>query len=82
MLLAAFCLIFIVAGNISSQKASAIFIAIVLYTLSYFTLYAIIRLVRMSLNYADDKLDNSTTTKSKDDKKSNKGTYKSLYGGD
>ena len=51
-------------------------------TLSYFTLYAIIRLVRMSLNYADDKLDNSTTTKSKDDKKSNKGTYKSLYGGD
>lgn len=82
VLLVAFCLIFIVSGNVSSQKPSAIFIAIVLYTVSYFTIYGIVRLVRMSINFADDKLDQRNATDKKSKKDNNKGTYKSLYGGD
>ena len=82
VLLAAFCLIFIVAGNISSQKPSAIFVAIVLYTISYFTIYVLVRLIRMSINCADDKLDRKTSKVKENKEASKKGTYKSLYGGD
>ena len=76
VLLVAFCLIFIVAGNISAQRPAAIFGAIIIYTVLYFFLYAIIHFVRHAINTADDKLDERSARKKATDKK---GTYKSLY---
>jgi hypothetical protein len=76
VLLVAFCLIFIIAGNISAQRPAAIFGAIILYSVLYFALYAIIHFVRRAINAADDKLDKKSTNKVSNSKK---GTYKSLY---
>ena len=81
ILLVAFCLIFIVSGNISAQKPSAIFVAIILYTILYFTVWAIVHFARKAINYADDKLETKSKETSKLSKKTdNKGTYKPLYG--
>lgn len=76
VLLTAFCLIFIISGNISAQRPAAVFGAIVIFTALYFTLYAITRLVRGAIDRADDRLDEISKNKKE---KSNKGTYKSLY---
>lgn len=81
VLLIAFCLIFIVSGNISAQKPSAVFVAIILYTILYFAVWAIVHFVRKAINYADDKLEaKSENTKKQSRKTNNKGTYKPLYG--
>lgn len=80
VLLVAFCLIFIVSGNISSQRPSAIFVSIIIYTLLYFIVWVIVHYVRKAIDHADDKLDAKSATKSQKTKnKSEKGTYKSLY---
>ena len=80
VLLTAFCLIFIVSGNISSQRPSAIFVSIIIYTLLYFMVWVIVRYVRKAINHADDKLDaRSSGKESKSKNKPGKGTYKSLY---
>ena len=77
VLMVAFCMIFIISGNISAQRPAAVFGAIFIFTVLYFTLYAIVRLVRGAIDRADDKLDEKS--KNKEEKASNKGTYKSLY---
>ncbi len=80
VLLVAFCLIFIVSGNISVQKPSAVFVAVILYTALYFTIWVIVHFIRKAINSADDKLDAKHEGANKTDKKSdNKATYKSLY---
>ena len=80
VLLVAFCLIFIVSGNISAQKPSAIFVAIILYTILYFVVWAIVHYVRKAIDCADDKLDAKKKTLKTDKKINNKGKYKPLYG--
>ena len=79
VLLLAFCLIFIVSGKISAQKPSAVFVAVVLYTILYFTVWSIVHFVRKAINCADDKLD-AKKEKIKSEKKNNKEAYKPLYG--
>lgn len=81
LLLLAFCLIFILGGNISSQKNAAVFIAITLYTIFYFVMWAIVHFTRKAINKADDALDKKTGS-SKNAKAAKKGTYKSLYSDD
>lgn len=77
VLLVAFCLIFIISGNISVQRPSAVFGAIVIYTVLYFAVYAIVHFVRRAINKADDSLDKRTAQKTVKTKKTN--SYKSLY---
>ena len=76
VLLLAFCLIFIVSGNISAQRPSAIFVAVILYTLLYFVIWTIVHFARKAITRIDNKLDTKKniqhTTKNK--------PYKSLYG--
>ena len=79
VLLVAFCTIFIASGKISAQKPSAAFVAIILYTILYFTVWAIVHFVRKGIALADDKLDAKSTSK-QNDKTTKKGTYKPLYG--
>ena len=79
VLLVAFCFIFIVSGNISSQRPATVFIAIVLYTFLYFVIWTIVHFVRKAINSADKKLDEKTKD---NDNSSRKGAYKSLYGDD
>ena len=75
VLLAAFCVIFIISGNIKAQNPSVIFVATVIYTLLYFTVLAIVHFVRRAISSADDRL-SSKTPKKKEEKKQ---AYKSLY---
>lgn len=80
VLLVAFCLIFIVSGNISAQKPSAVFIAIILYTILYFAIWAVVHFVRKSIDLADDKLDTKQKKSEKNGKNtSQKESYKPLY---
>lgn len=76
VLLLAFCLIFIFAGNISLQRPAAVFLSIVIFTVLYFFIYAIVYLVRRTINATDDSLE----SKVKSSKTNNKGSYRSLYG--
>jgi hypothetical protein len=78
VLLVAFCLIFIISGNISAKGSSAVFIAIILYTVLYFLIWTIVHFVRKLINKMDDKLD-ARTQKVEEAKKAKK-PYKSLYG--
>ncbi len=78
VLMVAFCLIFIVSGNISAQRPSAIFISIVIYTLLYFVVWFTVHYVRKAINKADDKLD-AKTKSSCTQKTKNTKVYKSLY---
>ena len=81
VLLAAFYLIFIISGKISAQKPSAVFVAIILYTILYCTVWAIVHFSRKAINYADDKLEaKSGNIRKTSNKTDNKGTYKPLYG--
>ena len=75
VLFVAFCLIFVVAGNIKSQKPSTIFTALILYTFMYFFTWTIIHFVRKAINCADDKLAAKTKPAANKTKKG----YKSLY---
>ena len=77
VLLVAFYLIFVISGNISAQRPSAVFGAMVIYTALYFGLYAIVHFTRRAINKADDKLDARASRKNSESKK--KSTYKSLY---
>ena len=79
VLLVAFCIIFIVSGNIALQRPAAIFGAILIYTALYFAVYAIVHFTRLAIERADDKLDKRDERKSHKAKESKKGTYKSLY---
>lgn len=76
VLMIAFCLIFIISGKISAQKPAAVFIAIMLYTLLYFTIWTIVHFSRKAIDRADDKLDARSKVKNEKTKKG----YKSLYG--
>ena len=76
VLLAAFCSIFIVSGNISTKKPASVFIAIMLYTFLYFAMFAIVRFSRKAINAMDDKLE-AKNQKSKEC--AQKKEYKSLY---
>ena len=79
VLLVAFCLIFIISGNISAQRPSAVFGSVVIYTVLYFTVFAIVHLVRSAINKADDNLERRHAAHEKKSQKNKKGTYKSLY---
>lgn len=79
VLLVAFCLIFLISGNISSKKPFAVFIAIFLYTFLYFSIWTIVHFVRKAINKADDRLDSRTANAKIKKKQNKKGTYKSLY---
>lgn len=77
VLLVAFYLIFVISGNISVQRPAAVFGAVVIFTALYFTVYAIVHLVRRAINGADDSLDKRSEIKNS--KTSKKNSYKSLY---
>lgn len=80
VLLVAFCIIFVVSGNISAQKPSAVFVAIILYTILYFTIWVIVQFTRKAINKADDKLDARHRKIEKHEKKANnKSAYKPIY---
>ena len=72
VLLLAFCIIFIISGNIKAGRAPAIFAAIILFTMLYFALWGIIHLIRKTVKVADDRID-AKQPKIKKEK------YKSLY---
>ena len=76
VLLVAFYVIFVISGNISAQRPSAVFGAIVIFTALYFAIYATVSLVRRTIDRADNALDKKSETKLKESKKN---TYKSLY---
>lgn len=76
VLLAAFCSIFIISGNISTKRPAAVFVAIILYTFLYFVIFAIVHFSRKFINFMDDRLE-ANSKKSKEDKQ--KKSYKSLY---
>lgn len=78
VLMVAFCFIFIISGNISAQKPSAVFVAIILYTFMYFVIWTIVHFVRKAINRMDDKLEEKTKTVNSITKKG----YKSLYSDD
>lgn len=77
VLLVAFCVIFIVSGNISSSRPSAIFASIVIFTAAYFAILALVHFARKAINSADDKLDKREANKTPKEK--SKGSYKSIY---
>lgn len=77
VLLAAFCFIFIMSGNISTKRPSAVFVAIILFTFSYFAIFAIVNFARKAINALDDKLE-AKNQKSGESTQKKKG-YKSLY---
>ena len=79
VLLVAFCFIFIISGNISAQRPSAVFGAVVIFTMLYFAIFTIVHFAKLAINRADDKLDKRTERKSTSTNNSKKGTYKSLY---
>ena len=74
VLLVAFCLIFIISGNIASGKAAAIFVAIIVFTFLYFAIYFTVRLIRMTVSKADDYIDSKVPKK-----ETKKQAYKPLY---
>ena len=74
ILLLAFCIIFIISGNIAS-KPSAVFVAVIIFTMLYFTTWGTVKLVRKTVTKADDYLDRKETSKSP----IRKNEYKSLY---
>lgn len=75
VLFIAFLVIFVILGNISTQKASVIFIALIIYTFLYFVIWTIVHFVRKAINRMDDKLE----AKTKSAKKTEKKNYKSVY---
>ena len=72
VLLFAFCVIFIISGNIKAGRAAAVFAAIILFTMLYFALWGMIHLIRKTVRAADEKID-AKQPKAKKEK------YKSLY---
>lgn len=79
VLLTAFIAIFIISGNIKSGRASAIFAAIILFTMLYFAFWGVTSLIKKTVNYADDRL-GSRAPKIKAEKPKNE--YKPLYSSD
>lgn len=77
VLLAAFCFIFIMSGNISTKRPSAVFVAIILYTFLYFIIWTVVHFSRKAINLMDKKLE-SKASKIKSNENKKKG-YKSLY---
>ena len=77
VLMMEFCFIFILSGNISKKGSSAVFIAIILYTVLYFLIWTIVHFVRKAINKMDDKLE--ARTKKAEEAKAAKKPYKSLY---
>ena len=75
VLLVAFCFIFIISGNIASGRASAVFVAIVLYTALYFFGWFTVMLIKKSISGLDAKLDAKQSTR----KKQVKEPYKPIY---
>ena len=80
VLLVAFCFIFIASGNISTQRPYAVFVAIILYTVSYFAVWTIVHFVRKAINHADDRLETKANdVKDKNKSEKTKSGYKPLY---
>ena len=77
VLLTAFIAIFIISGNIKSGRASAIFAAIILFTMLYFAFWGVIHLVKKTVTVADERID-AKAPKIKEAKPTKE--YKPLYG--
>ena len=75
VLLVTFCVIFIASGNIAAQRPSAVFVAIILFTILYFAFTVLVHYARKAIKKADDKLDMKSSNK----KISKKESYKPLY---
>ena len=76
VLLTAFIAIFIVSGNIKSGRASAVFAAIVIFTMLYFAFWGVIHLIKKTVKVADERLD-TRAPKIKETKPAKE--YKPLY---
>lgn len=76
VLLVAFCFIFVISGNITSGRASAVFVAIVLFTIFYFFGCFVVMLIRKSVNSLDAKLDSGKSAEKKETKRPYKPIYK------
>ena len=74
VLLVAFCVIFVISGNIAAGKASSVFVAVIIFTMLYFAIWFTVHLVRKTISAADDKLDRRLPKR-----KEEKNTYKPLY---
>ena len=77
VLLIAFCVIFISAGNISSGGQGAIFISVAIFTVFYFIIFAISLIIITAVRKADANIDRKIEAEAK--KKQNKKKYKPLY---
>ena len=77
VLLVAFCVIFITTGNISSGGQGAIFISVAIFTVFYFTIFAISLAVISAVRKADENIDKKIKAELKKEAKTAK--YKSLY---
>jgi len=75
VLFVTFLVIFIISGNIVSTKASGVFVAVIVYTFMYFSIWLIVNLVRKTISAADDKLD----AKLPKENKTKNAKYKPLY---
>lgn len=74
VLLIAFCVIFIIIGKISLKSPSAVFAAIVLFTLLYGIMFGVVYAIKRLINKGDDYIDSKSSKKT-----AKKSTYKSLY---
>ena len=74
ILLLAFCVIFIISGNIKSGRAPAIFAAVIIFTLFYFAILGLAYLIRKTVKISDDKIDRMPKKEVKP-----KEAYKPLY---
>ena len=79
VLLTAFIAIFIISGNIKSGRASAVFAAIIIFTMLYFAFWGVVHLAKKTVRAADKRL-NERAPKDKSEKP--KKGYKPLYGSD
>ena len=77
VLLIAFCVIFISAGNISSGGQGAIFIAIAIFTVFYLSIFAISFIIISTVRKADANIDKKI--KAETQKLQKKKKYKPLY---
>ena len=74
VLLLAFCVVFVITGNIKSGKAPAIFAAVIIFTLFYFSILGLTSLIKKTVKLSDDKIDRLPKKAAKP-----KQEYKPLY---
>ena len=76
-LLAAFCVIFISLGNLSAGSAGAVFSAVIIFTLFYGAIFAVVYFLRLLIKKSDSSLNQKISKKSTEP--SAKKEYKPLY---